>query len=147
MRYNKQMLLDKEMRALIRKHEGVSQFPYVDTVVKITIGVGRNLSDRGLEPAEINFLFEQDINIALITAKSFLSNFSELHHNCQVAIVSMAFNLGSNKLATFKKQKQALISLDYKEAALQAMDSKWAKQVGNRAIEIARLLEDKTLSQ
>ena len=62
------------MRALIRKHEGVSQFPYVDTVGKITIGVGQNLSDRGLEQVEINFLFEQDIKIALITAKSFLSN-------------------------------------------------------------------------
>ena len=49
---------------LVRKHEGVSVYPYADTVGKITIGVGRNLSDRGLEADEIEALFATDCTIA-----------------------------------------------------------------------------------
>ncbi len=49
---------------LIRHHEGVRTHPYVDTVGKLTIGVGRNLTDRGLGVDEINLLFETDFDIA-----------------------------------------------------------------------------------
>ena len=50
--------------ALIRQYEGVSALPYEDSVGKITIGIGRNLTDRGLSVDEVEMLFANDMKIA-----------------------------------------------------------------------------------
>ena len=107
------------MRTLIRKHENVSQFPYVNSLGAIKIGVGRNLSHRGLDPSEIDFLFEHDLKIAIAAIKSFVSNFSDLHSSCLTALVSLAVNLGSNGLCEYRKLQQASLCLDYQEAVTQ----------------------------
>ena len=78
MRYNKQMLLDKEMRALIRKHEGVSQFPYVDTVGKITIGDQLNVAKNLFSIPESKFL--SDIVVEKL-AESFTEQFKDVNKN------------------------------------------------------------------
>ena len=52
------------LRDLLERHEGRRAFPYLDTVGKLTIGVGRNLSDRGLSEDEIDLLLASDIAIA-----------------------------------------------------------------------------------
>ena len=44
------------LHALLEGHEGRRAFPYRDSVGKLTIGVGRNLSDRGLSEGEIDQL-------------------------------------------------------------------------------------------
>ncbi len=44
---------------LVRTHEGVTVYPYEDTVGKITIGVGRNLSDRGLRLTRLKRCLQQ----------------------------------------------------------------------------------------
>jgi lysozyme len=112
---------------------------------KIKIGVGRNLSHRGLDPSEIDFLFEHDLKIAIAAIKSFVSNFSDLHSSFQTALVSLAFNLGSNGLSEYRKLQQALLCLDYQEAAIQVLDSKWARRAGDRANEISDLIKEDLL--
>ena len=52
-------------RDLVQRHEGRRQFPYYDTRGKLTIAVGRNLNDRGLADDEIDYLFANDLIIAL----------------------------------------------------------------------------------
>ena len=133
------------MRTLIRKHENVSQFPYVNSLGAKKIGVGRNLSHRGLDPSEIDFLFEHDLKIAIAAIKSFVSNFSDLHSSCQTALVSLAFNLGSNGLSEYAKLQQALLCLDYQEAPIQVLDSKWARRAGDSANEISDLIKEDLL--
>ena len=53
------------------------------------------------------------------------------------ALVSMAFNLGRYGFAGFKKARAALEAGDWQRAHDELLDSRWAKQVPNRAREIA----------
>ena len=55
----------------LEQHEGRRARPYMDSVGKITIGVGRNLSDKGLSQAEIDALLEHDLDDVLIDLETF----------------------------------------------------------------------------
>ena len=79
---------------LIRHHEGVRTHPYVDTVSKVTIGVGRNLTDRGLNVDEINLLFETDFQIAEGILDIWLPQWRDYSVKRHAALTSLAYNLG-----------------------------------------------------
>ena len=125
---------------LIKHHEGVSPLPYQDSVGKITIGIGRNLTDRGLSVDEVEMLFANDMRLAAEILDIWLADWRALSPNRQAALLSMAFNLGGPRLSTFVKLRAALVACDYPAAAAEALNSKWAKQVGRRAQQIADLL-------
>lgn len=127
-------------KALIRRHEGVRTHPYQDSVGKLTIGVGRNLTDRGLGVDEVNLLFENDIDIASQALDIWLAGWRDFSPSRKSALLSMAFNLGAPRLCQFVKLRSALIAGDFDTAAAEALDSKWARQVGGRADEIAALI-------
>jgi len=127
------------LRQMLIEHEGLKLFPYVDTVGKTTIGCGRNLTDRGITEQEAYRMLEHDIRIV----RHELSQFTwwrQLNTARQDALTDMCFNLGSSRFRTFHKMIHALQNQDYDEAAAQALDSKWAHQVGRRAIDIANIL-------
>ena len=136
--------IQDKARQLIKSHEGVRMKPYIDTVGKCTIGVGRNLTDRGLTVEEVRLLFETDFNLAMHILDIWLSDWQSYPATVQIALLSMAFNLGGPRLSGFVKMRAALQAHDYEEAAAQALDSRWAKQVGSRAEEIATLLREGT---
>ena len=126
----------------ITTHEGVRLTPYRDSVGKLTIGVGRNLDDRGLTPAEVDFLLDNDIAIAIEDARVVVDGFDRLSVLQQEGVVEMAFNLGRSRLSTFKRMIAALNRGDGAAAAREALDSRWAAQVGgNRANAIADKLK------
>lgn len=126
---------------LIRHHEGVRTHPYVDTVGKVTIGVGLNLTDRGLSVDEINLLFETDFQIAEGILDIWLPQWRDYSVKRQAALTSLAYNLGGPRLSQFVKLKAALQKQDFTTAAQEALQSKWAGQVGARAQEIADLIK------
>lgn len=126
--------------ALIRQHEGVSPLPYEDSVGKITIGIGRNLTDRGLSVDEIEMLFANDMKIAAEILDIWCHEWRDFSANRQAALLSMAFNLGGPRLSQFIKLRAALVARDFTTASAEALNSKWAQQVGHRAKQIASLL-------
>ena len=128
------------LRQMLRAHEGVRAFPYLDSVGKCTIAVGRNLSDRGLTVAEIDFLLETDIALAHTILDGWLPGWRDFSAPRRHALISMAFNLGGPRLASFVQLRAALMAGDFDRAADCALDSRWAVQTGRRALEIARLL-------
>ena len=122
--------------------EGYFQFPYLDTVEKTTIGVGRNLTDRGLSDDEIMMLLNNDIDIV---EKELAANFSwypTLPEPQQRALCNMAFNMVLSRLKSFKKMLASLSSGMYVTASLHALDSKWAKQVKTRAERVTSLMKE-----
>jgi len=126
------------------RHEGVRRFPYLDTEGKITIGVGRNLTDVGLSPDEIGVLFEADLERAITTATIVATEavFERLSDRRKAVLVNMAFNLGPRRLATFVRFFDAVAKGDYAAAASEMRRSRWATQVGQRAEELAQEMED-----
>lgn len=131
-------MIEKLQKMLLR-HEGLRLKPYKDTVGKLTIGVGRNLDDRGITEAEAMLLLSNDIVDAQVDAKTF-AWFAQLDSVRQDVIVDMIFNMGLARFSGFRKMIAALENANYPEAADQMLDSKWARQVGLRASELSQMM-------
>jgi len=125
----------------LRRHEGVKNTLYKCTSDKWTIGVGRNLEDVGLSEEEIDFLLLNDI----IRTKDLMDNYMPWHKDLdevrQEALINFVFNVGIGTAMKFKNGMSSLEEGDYPSAAAHMLDSAWAKQVGDRAIEITQMIE------
>ena len=88
--------------AQLKVHEGVRSKVYLDTEGIETIGVGRNLRDRGLSDDEIEFLLANDIRDFQEEVDRTFGWWSDLDDVRQRVIVDMAFNMGLGSLSKFK---------------------------------------------
>ncbi len=129
------------LAAGLRLDEGVRRFPYTDTVGKLTIGVGRNISDRGLSDDEIDYLLQNDITLVIDDLNRALPWWVELSPVRQRVLCNMAFNLGISRLKGFTRMLSAMRRKDFAAAAAEMRSSLWAEQVGARAERLARLME------
>ncbi len=122
--------------------EGLRLFPYYDTVDKLTIGVGRNLTDVGITKEEAMCLLDNDITKVRTEIYQKLPWVATLNIERQNVLFNMAFNLGVPKLLEFKNTLY-FIKLGYYETASKHMlNSKWARQVGDRAVRLAKIMRD-----
>jgi lysozyme len=124
----------------IKKHEGLELKPYKCTSNKLTIGIGRNLEDVGISEIEAEYLLMNDLDTYMTAAKTY-DWYNGLNDPRKAVIVSMLFNMGQTNFNKFLKMKQALSVGDYAEAAKQMLDSRWAKQVKGRAVELSKQME------
>ena len=131
---------DKRLAYVLVQHEGWERFPYTDTVGKLTIGAGRNLSDVGLSDDEISLLLKNDINNAKEVVRENVRGFSKLNSARQEVVVNMVFNMGWGRFRTFRKFLNALYVQDFDRASAEMLDSKWASQVPRRAMELANVM-------
>jgi lysozyme len=122
------------------RDEGLRLKPYRDTVGKLTIGVGRNLDDVGITKDEAMHLLECDIRRVKDDLDHALSWWRGLDDVRQRVLVNMAFNLGITRLMGFKNTLAAMRAGNYVDAAKGMLDSKWAKQVGERATRLAAMM-------
>src|SRR5690348_9139635 len=93
---------DKLTRQL-KRDEGCSLKPYVDSVGKLTIGVGRNLSDKGISSTESILLLASDVSDAMRDLYKALPWTSSIDEARRAALINMAFNMGINGLLSFVK--------------------------------------------
>ena len=130
------MDINKIKRSLIFE-EGLKLMPYTCTAGKLSIGVGRNLADRGISEDTAMQMLEEDIDIILGELKVAIKHFDEYPEDVQFTLVDLAFNLGLPKLLTFtltlKYLEEGLQTGNYTKAAVELMNSAYAKQVPNRA--------------
>lgn len=131
------VLNTERLKQILIKHEGLRLKPYTDTVGKLTIGVGRNLDDRGISKDEALYMLENDIKIVEKEAREIFENFDQLDDVRQEVILNMLFNLGKAKFLSFKKFIQAVKERNFEKAADEMLNSKWARQVGKRAQELS----------
>ncbi len=127
--------------AELRRDEGVERLPYVDTVGKMTIGVGRNLTDRGLSDDEIDYLLQNDIDLVIDDLNRALPWWVDLSPVRQRVLANMCFNLGISRLKKFAYTLSAMRRGDYASAAQGMRESLWARQVGARAERLAQMME------
>lgn len=130
-----------DLKDWIKKCEGFSAHPYLDTVGKVTIGYGRNIDDIGISAEEADYLLNNDIE-RCIRELSSQQWFIIQPKSVQGALVNMCFNLGLSRLLGFKEMIKALYVKNYTLAASEALNSKWAKQVGQRAKDIAVVIRE-----
>jgi len=128
---------------LLIKHEGCRLKPYMDTAdpPRITIGVGRNLTDNGISEGEALFLLFNDIMRATQDVKGLVlpDVWARLSPEQRMALIDMSFNLGLSRLSQFREMFRAVNDGAADDVATEMLDSKWASQVGERAVDLARL--------
>jgi GH24 family phage-related lysozyme (muramidase) len=146
---------------LIERHEGRRSHVYHDTEGHPTIGIGFNLdredaalalfrvgayhgelvSGRAdLSDPQIDALFARDLADSTDAARECCPGFDSLPIGAQLALTDMAFNLGRAGLSRFVGMLAAIGRGDMEAAAVEALDSLWARQAGERAVEDAALL-------
>ena len=157
MKYNREALIDQ-----LILHEGMELQVYKDHLGIDTIGVGRNLEDRGITDGELAFMnmiktevYEQGITEA--HARFLLANDIDIvekelsnAHPCISGIgdvrirvvLDMGFNLGVPRLNKFKNMWKAVHDRDFSLAAVEMLDSRWASQVGQRAVRLCTAMRD-----
>jgi len=131
-----------ELIEQLRLHEGVRSKVYLCSEGYETIGVGRNISDSGigLSDDEIAYLLANDIERCEQEIAERYPWFDDLDYVRQDALVDMAFNLGISRLSQFQNMIAALAEERFDDAAAEALDSKWARQVGQRAQTVAAMI-------
>ena len=158
MKYRREHFLN-----MLVSHEGLRLEVYQDTLGVNTIGVGRNLDDRGITKDELDwmdyptiehvysdgiseadamYLAQNDVQIVeeeLLAAHPCVENLDAVR---QLVLVDMAFNLGVPRLCKFKKMWNAIHEQKYDIAAKEMLDSRWANQVKSRAVKLANAMHN-----
>lgn len=139
-----------KLRARLVREEGLAErrpgipgrvFPYRDSVGKLSIGVGRNLDDKGISDAEAMRLLDDDIAEHLQLLDKYLPWWNNEDEARQLALADLAFNLGvgpseeqpHGKLLNFDLTLRSWREGDYEAAARGLERSRWFEQVGTRA--------------
>jgi lysozyme len=122
----------------LKRHEGLKLKPYHCTAGKLTIGYGRNLDDVGITEQEAEQLLLDDVAQIKTQLKIHLPWYQELSAVRQAVLENMAFNLGLSRLLQFRRMLAAAQTGDFDTAATEMQDSKWARQVGHRSIELTK---------
>mgnify|MGYP003136909877 FL=1 len=158
MKYDKDKLMEK-----LVAHEGLRLQVYKDTLGIDTIGIGRNLQDRGISKEELDeldipsidhvyeygiteadamFLAQNDVQIVeeeLLRAHPCVEKLDAVR---QLILIDMAFNLGVPRLCKFKKMWAAVHEEKFDVAAKEMLDSRWANQVKSRATKLANAMHN-----
>ncbi len=139
------MNIDK-LREELKFDEGCIDKIYLDHLGYPTFGIGHLIKESDPEHGQdvdtpvsedrIKECFEKDINIVTTELDRNLEWWIHLPEDIQRVLANMCFNLGITRLLKFKKFLAALEEHDWETAAVEMMDSRWATQVGPRAIRL-----------
>jgi lysozyme len=128
----------------LAKHEGVKRFAYKCPAGKWTIGVGRNIDEDGglgLSDGEIYTLLNNDIQRTDEELTNAFRFYEDLDRVRKDAMINICFNLGLTRLRGFRLALKLMETKDYLEASVEFLDSLWASQVGQRALDIAHMIQ------
>lgn len=129
-------------KAQLIRHEDVKLKPYRCPSGKLTIGVGRNLEDLGISRTEAEMMLENDVNRVVSELDRALPWWRSMTDARQRVLADMAFNLGLSRLLAFENTLAAMRTGQYDTAANEMLHSLWARQVGERAETLARMMRE-----
>ena len=146
-----------ELREEIAQDEGVKKNDsgqhvlYLDHLSLPTLGIGHLVNEWDEEYGKpvgtpvtderVNELFAKDIEVTISECKKLFHTFDDLPEEVQKICANMMFNMGRPRLSGFKKFCAAIADEDWLECAVQMEDSRWHKQVTNRANRLIKRME------
>jgi len=141
----------EKLVATLKRHEGIKSHAYRDSLGVLTIGCGRNISGKkpnkgiGLTIDEIEYMLQNDIERTIKELSQEYVWFNDMEEGARRdAIINMHFNLGRFRFAGFKKAIAHMENGSYDAAATEFLDSRWAKQVKGRALEVTDMIKTGT---
>lgn len=133
----------EKLEADLKRDEGREPRPYKDSLGYLTIGYGHNLDSEGLCEEAMLVQLRHDIRTKALEPLDKAFPWWRNHpENVQRVLANLCFNMGIGKLRTFKNTLRLIEHRQYKAAAVELLKSKYAKQVGQRAIRLSELLKN-----
>ena len=133
----------EQLREEIAIDEGVKYEIYLDHLDLPTFGIGHLVRDDDPESGQpvgtvvsedrVNECFDKDVEIVIDDCRQLYEDFDDLPGEAQLIIANMMFNMGRPRLSQFKGMKAGVDARDWHKAAAEMVDSRWYKQVTNRA--------------
>ena len=133
----------EKLREEIEYDEGSVNEIYLDHLGLATFGIGHLVRKEDPEygwevgtPVDADRCveaFNTDIETVLSDCKLLYSDFDDLPEEAQRIIANMMFNMGRPRLSKFKGMKRGVDARDWNAAADDMVDSRWYRQVTNRA--------------
>ena len=127
----------------LERDEGVKYEVYHDHLGYPTFGIGHLITDDDPECGaaigtkvsddRVKEAFSSDIETVLSDCERLYEDFRDLPEEVQLIIANMMFNMGYSRLSKFKGMKRGVDARDWTAAAAEMVDSRWYKQVTNRA--------------
>lgn len=136
----------------LKRDEGIKYEVYLDHLGLPTFGIGHLVTPEDSEYGKpvgtkisqerVMTAFTEDVKKAIYGCRSIYGEKFDLWpEEVQEILVNMCFNVGTSGLSKFKKFREALEKHQWKQAAIEGRDSKWHKQVPNRAERLMKRLE------
>ena len=132
-----------QLREELAYDEGCVYEIYLDHLGLPTFGIGHLVREEdpengwevGTDVSEerVVDVFESDITITIEDCEKLYDDFYDLPEEAQLIIANMCFNLGYPRLSKFKGMKAGVDARDWNRAADEMVDSRWYRQVTNRA--------------
>ena len=135
----------EEVYEQLKIDEGVVYAIYNDHLGYPTFGVGHLIKESDpehgrpvgtpIDEERVRSCFERDLDIAIGECQALYGerDFGELPDPVQQILVNMMFNMGRPRLSKFKGMKRGVDAKEWNAAADEMVDSRWYKQVTNRA--------------
>lgn len=128
------------LKRLAELNEGRRRKPYVDTVGKVTIGIGRNLTDVGLSDTEVDDLYENDFARKVADLDRHLPWWRQESPVRRAVLYDLAFNMGIGSLMGFRNTLAHWKAGRYEHAARGLEASLWYRQVKTRGARMVRMV-------
>ena len=135
----------------LKEDEGEVCQVYRDHLGYLTFGIGHLITQKDPEAdwplgtpvseERVRECFDRDVETSITEIKFLVRDFDDKPDIVQEILINMHFNLGRLRFSKFVKALKAIDGNDWMEAAKEVRDSKWHKQVTNRAERLMTKLE------
>ena len=126
----------------IKKHEGFKKRVYKCSQGYDTIGYGFAIKDLELNEDISEMILMQKLdNLMTRIGKTFVW-WRSADSTVKDVVVEMCYQLGVSGFSKFKKTIDHLENKRYSKASAEMLDSRWAKQTPNRALELSNLIKE-----
>ena len=141
----------EQLKETLKVDEGVVYEVYNDHLGYPTFGIGHLIIEGDPElgaavgtpvsEERVDECFAKDVETVIEDCKKLHDAWDGYPEEVKQIVANMMFNMGLTRLSKFNRHNAALQCGDWKEAAKEGRDSKWYKQVTNRAERLMTRLE------
>ena len=130
----------KDLLKRIKHHEGFRKSVYQCTEGYDTIGYGFAIKDLEMDEDIAEEILLRKVEKLIKRVRARFDWLDSVPHEVQGVLVEMSYQMGLSNVSKFKKALHAMQMFQWKEAAKEMLDSRWAKQTPNRAKELSDII-------
>ena len=130
----------KDLLNRIKHHEGYRKSVYQCTEGYDTIGYGFAIKDLEMDEDIAEEILIRKVEKLIKRVRARFDWLDSVPREVQGVLVEMSYQMGLSGVSKFKKALHAMQMFQWKLAATELLDSRWAKQTPNRAKELSNII-------